>query len=233
MADVYKVIAAVAAGLTAEGISKSSKNTGQGFAYRSVDSAMNGLSRHLVTHGLVLLPRVTCVERESYDGKSSKQFRAVVTVEYDFIAVSDGSKHTVVFVGEGVDQADKSIGKALSMAWKQMVFQSFVIPVEGQPDADADDPEPAAKAPAASQSPGNPPPATTPAPADAPDRGEPNDATKAEHSDLLEATMAAKSVRELAALKIKLVKFTTSGRPTAAMIGALRAAYKASEERLN
>ena len=40
-----------------------------------------------------------------------------------------------------MDSADKSTNKAMSAAYKYAAFQTFCIPVEGTPDADADTPE--------------------------------------------------------------------------------------------
>lgn len=41
-------------------------------------------------------------------------------------------------MGEGLDKGDKASGKLMSYAYKNLMFQLFCIPVEGQPDPDTD-----------------------------------------------------------------------------------------------
>jgi hypothetical protein len=65
-----------------------------------------------------------------------------VEAEFDFVAASDGSKHTVKTYGEAMDSGDKATNKAMSAAYKYAAFQAFCIPTEGDNDADATTPEP-------------------------------------------------------------------------------------------
>ena len=143
--DIYSAISNVAAELSAVGIGKTSKNQQQGFAFRGIDAVMNTLAPLLAKHRLVVLPRVLsrhCVERAN--AKGTALFYVVVEVEYDFIAASDGSRHTVRVVGEAMDSGDKATNKAMSAAYKYAMFQSFCVPTEGTPDADAETHEVAA-----------------------------------------------------------------------------------------
>jgi hypothetical protein len=120
---VYEKIAAVTAELSKIGISKDSKNTSQGYAFRGIDAVYGALSPMLSKHGLCILPRVTdrqVIERQNRQGTAL--FYVTLTVEFDFVAAEDGSKHTVITVGE---------------AYKYAAFQAFCIPTEGDNDADA------------------------------------------------------------------------------------------------
>jgi hypothetical protein len=142
--DVYKTIAAVAADLAKDGISKSRKNTTQGYAFRGIDEVLNALAPVLTKHGLVILPRILsreCTERETKNGGTL--FSVVVEAAFDFVAASDGSLHTVRTYGEAMDSADKATNKAMSAAYKYAAFQAFCIPTEGDNDADATTHEPA------------------------------------------------------------------------------------------
>ncbi len=134
---VYTAIAAVMADMTKEGISKASKNTQQGYAFRGIDAVYNALAPKLAAHGLCILPRVTAkevAERESRNG--GVLFYTRLTVEFDLVAAQDGSKHTICTVGEAMDSADKSSNKAMSAAFKYAAFMAFCIPTEGDNDAD-------------------------------------------------------------------------------------------------
>lgn len=146
MTEVYKAINKVMAVMAAEGISKNRNNSQQGYRFRGIDDVYNSLSRPMVEAGLVVMPRVLsreCTERQTKSG--STLFYVVVDCEFDFIAVIDGSKHTVKTFGEAMDSADKATNKAMSAAMKYAYMQAFCIPTEGDNDADAHTPEPAPK----------------------------------------------------------------------------------------
>ncbi len=135
---VYSAIAAVAAQMAKDGISKSRTNAQQGFKFRGIDETLNALAPVLSEHGLVVLPRMLSrelTERQSRNG--GVLFSVVVDAEFDFVAVEDGSKHTVKTYGEAMDSGDKATNKAMSIAYKYAAFLAFCIPVEGM-GADAD-----------------------------------------------------------------------------------------------
>jgi hypothetical protein len=136
--NVYKAINAVQRALAADGISKSRKNTQQGYSFRGIDDIYNAVSALLANNGLCILPRVLsrdCVERQS--AKGGALFYVTCEVEFDFVCAEDGSKHTVKTYGEAMDSADKATNKAMSAAYKYAVMQAFAIPTEGDNDADA------------------------------------------------------------------------------------------------
>ena len=135
---VYEKIAAITADLSKIGISKDSKNSQQGYAFRGIDQVYGALSPLLAKHGLCILPRVTdrqVTERQNRNGGTL--FYTTLTVEFDFVAAEDGSKHTIVTVGEAMDSGDKSSNKAMSAAYKYSAFMTFCVPTEGDNDADA------------------------------------------------------------------------------------------------
>ena len=135
---VYEKIAAVTAELSRIGIAKDSKNTSQGYAFRGIDQIYGALSPLLAKHGLCILPRVRdreVIERVNKHGTAL--FYVTLTVEFDFVASEDGSKHTVVTVGEAMDSGDKASNKAMSAAYKYCALQTFCVPTEGDNDADS------------------------------------------------------------------------------------------------
>lgn len=135
---VYHAIAAVQLAMSKEGIAKGRKNQQQGYAFRGIDDVYAALGPHLAANGLCILPRVTAretVEKQTKAGGTL--FYTSLTVEFDFVAVADGSKHTVCTIGEAMDSGDKSSNKAMSAAYKYACFLAFAIPTEGDNDADA------------------------------------------------------------------------------------------------
>lgn len=145
---VYGCIAAVTKELSKAGIGKDKRNEQQGYRFRGIDDVYNALAPILAAHGLVILPRMTgrsVTERQTLKG--GVLFYVVVEAEFDFIAASDGSLHTIRTYGEAMDSGDKATNKAMSAAYKYAAFQAFCIPTEGTPDADATTHEVAAAPP--------------------------------------------------------------------------------------
>lgn len=136
--EVYKAIAAVQGELAKVGIGKDGTNAQQKYKFRGIDQVYNVLSPLLAKHGLCILPRM--ISREVVERKSSSGtalFYVTLEAEFDFVATSDGSKHTVRTFGEAMDSGDKATNKAMSAAYKYAAFQAFAIPTEGDNDADA------------------------------------------------------------------------------------------------
>ena len=145
---VYAAINAVQRELASVGIAKAQQNHHDRYQFRGIDDVYNALAPALARHGLVILPRVTereVTERSSRSGGA--MFYVVLRIEFDFVAAEDGSTHTVVAFGEAMDRSDKATNKAMSAAYKYAAFQTFCIPTEGAPDADADTPEVSPTAP--------------------------------------------------------------------------------------
>lgn len=143
---VYAAIAQVMSEMATVGIGKDRRNEQQGFRFRGIDDVLNALSRQLARAGLCVLPRV--ISRESVErtnAKGTALFYVTVTVDFDLVAVADGSSHTVRTVGEAMDSGDKASSKAMSAAYKYMAIQTFAIPTEGDNDADATTHEVAAR----------------------------------------------------------------------------------------
>jgi len=148
---VYAAINKVQAALSHTGIAKDRKNQqGSGYMFRGIDDVYNAISPLLAQHGLCIIPRMiarTCEERQSKAGGAL--FYVTVEAEFDFVSAEDGSSHTARTFGEAMDSGDKATNKAMSAAYKYAAFQTFAIPTEGNPDADAQTHDVAGKEPEA------------------------------------------------------------------------------------
>lgn len=140
---VYEKIAIVQRELATEGIAKNKTNQqGTGYKFRGIDDIYNAASLLMAGVGLCMMPRIlsrTVTERASKSGGT--MFVVVVEAEYDFVAVEDGSKHTIKTFGEAMDSGDKATNKAMSAAHKYAFIQAFSIPVEGDNDTENNSPE--------------------------------------------------------------------------------------------
>lgn len=143
MSEVQKVFGCISAAtqaLARAGIGKNKQcNGGGNFRYRGIDDVYAALSPVLVQCGLTILP--IRIEKEA-DAQAGKMRLVKIKVCYRVAAVEDGSYIDVEALGEGADTGDKASGKAMSYAYKSLIFQLFCVPVEGQPDSDSEYNEP-------------------------------------------------------------------------------------------
>lgn len=139
MPKIYEAIAGAMSEIGA--ISKEKRNQQQGFMYRGVDDVMNALQPILVKYKIFIVPEVLEQTREERMTKSGSSIKyTILKVGYTFYT-DDGSSVSTVVVGEGMDSADKSSNKAMSVAFKYACFQVFCIPTEEMKDPDEEMPE--------------------------------------------------------------------------------------------
>lgn len=125
-------------------ISKEKTNSQQGFKYRGIDDVMNTFQPLMASRGIFVVPEVLDMTREERQtNKGNNLLYSVLTVKYTFYA-SDGSSISAVVVGEGMDSGDKASNKAMAVAMKYAMFQTFCIPTEEMQDPDAETPPPSA-----------------------------------------------------------------------------------------
>lgn len=140
MGNIYSAICAIIKDCPA--IDKGQKNAQQNFMYRGIDAVMNVFQPLLAKHKVFVVPEVLESHREERQTKNGGNLiYTVLKVKYTFFA-DDGSSVSAVVQGEGMDSADKSSNKAMSVAFKYACFQVFCIPTEEMKDPDADTPEP-------------------------------------------------------------------------------------------
>jgi hypothetical protein len=140
--SIFAAISAVQAELATKGIGKDGKNKFDNYNYRSIDGLLNTLSPILAKHGLILIPNVdnrtvTVVPTS----KGGTQNHVIVDVTYNFYDISgDHVAHSVM--GEAMDRGDKGLNKALTSAFKNMLFQALCIPLQGAAeDTETESPE--------------------------------------------------------------------------------------------
>lgn len=137
---VLQAILGVMEDLAKVGVSKDRTNETQHFQYRGIDDVRDALAPCLVKNRLLIVPQIISrevTERQSKSG--SALFYVLLTVNYEFVAVDDGSIKIIgPFYGEGMDSSDKATNKAMSAAYKYMAIDVFCIRTKGDaPDADA------------------------------------------------------------------------------------------------
>ena len=125
-------------------IRKDSKNHTQGFMFRGIEAAMQALHPAFVKHGVFVTPEVLSSSEIPISSKSGTQgWRVVLQMRFTFFA-TDGSSVTAVTSGEAMDYADKATNKAMSVALKYALFQTFMVPTEEAANDDTDNHSPEA-----------------------------------------------------------------------------------------
>jgi hypothetical protein len=136
MSEIYSRMAAVMAEVNA--IGKGKTNTQQGFKYRGIDDVYNALNPLLARQGLFCAPEVLSKTREERTNKNGTVLAfTCLRMRYTFWA-PDGSSVSCVVEGEGMDSGDKSSNKAMAIAHKYALLQTFCIPTEDMKDPDAE-----------------------------------------------------------------------------------------------
>lgn len=132
-------ISAVQADLAKIGLEKAQVNQAQRYRFRGIDDVYNAVSPIMARHGLIMLPRYSDLqvsERQNDRGTVIFSVRILGTFEFR-CASQPGASLVVSTYGEAMDSGDKATNKAMSAALKYALFQSFLIPTEGDNDADA------------------------------------------------------------------------------------------------
>lgn len=113
------------------------------FKFRGIDEVMAEINRILP----ILKMNIYCEKMEllgrDFIPTSSGSVQSLVTIKasYVLIDVEDGSLVNIEFLGEGTDNGDKAIMKATANAFKNMLYQTFVIPTSEKKDAEYDEVE--------------------------------------------------------------------------------------------
>lgn len=127
-------------------IGKDRRNAQQNFNFRGVDDVMNAMHPILAENGVFVVPEVLESTREERTtARGGNLIYSILKIKFTFYA-EDGTSVSAVVQGEGMDSADKSSNKAMSVAFKYALFQVFCIPTEEMADPDAETPPPSTPA---------------------------------------------------------------------------------------
>lgn len=133
---VHQAIAAVIADLPA--IGKDSKITEgpQKYSYRGIEAIKAELKPLLGKHGVHYAPvDIGPIDDSTYNTRNGAEWQRVRMVVRYRIYGPDGSHIEAVGRGEGADNSDKACNKAMTVAEKQMLVQTFCI-ADGDKDPD-------------------------------------------------------------------------------------------------
>jgi len=132
--EIFKKMALVMSDVGA--IAKKDRNQSQGFNFRGIDAVYNELHEVLAKHEVFTIPTVLSENSEERQTKNGGNLiYRILQIKYTFYT-TDGSSVEAVVTGEGMDTGDKAANKAMAVAHKYALLQTFCIPT-----ADAKDPD--------------------------------------------------------------------------------------------
>jgi hypothetical protein len=118
-------------------IEKGKLNTFFKFKFRGIDDIYEALHPIFAAHKVFLRVQLLDHETEDRDTREGTTLHHIVKVRYTFRSGEDGSEISSVAIGEASDTGDKGATKAMSIALKYLMLQTFLIPVDA-PEDDAD-----------------------------------------------------------------------------------------------
>lgn len=133
---IFRAMAKIAAEIGAIGKDKKCQQ-GASFSYRGIDDVYNALNPIMARNGVFVLPIAherTSENRTTRNGAAME----IVTMRMEYrFCHEDGSSVTCQTVGEAMDSGDKATNKAMAIAHKYAILQTFCIPTEDMEDPDA------------------------------------------------------------------------------------------------
>lgn len=134
--SIYRAIAQVMRDTTPVG--KDQVNEHQRYRFRGIDDLMSAVAGPMRAHGVFIVPEV--IDRTTE--QRGKMLNVTLTMRYRIFGPS-GDYIEAVVPGEASDTADKATNKAMSAAFKYLLLQVLMIPVDARSidDGDRDHPE--------------------------------------------------------------------------------------------
>lgn len=133
--NVYQALANVMSEVQA--VSKSDRNSQQGFNFRGIDAVVNAVGPALRKHSVIVTPTVLSHSYETVEvGRNRTQMaHVIVKVTYRFFGPAGDSIEATV-IGEAMDSGDKAVAKAMSVAFRIALLQALALPTD-EPDPDS------------------------------------------------------------------------------------------------
>mgnify|MGYP000154929328 CR=1 FL=1 len=113
------------------------ENDGYQFKYVSSSQTLGHLHNAINENGLILVPEIVSQDvNETTNSKGNKEFFTKLNMRFTWVNIDKPSDTVVCFwTGQGIDNAEKGIGKALTYAEKYFLLKFFNIAT------DKDDPD--------------------------------------------------------------------------------------------
>lgn len=113
-----------------DAVGKDGRNTQQNYNFRGIDGVLNALGPALRNAGIYVTSELVKIDyRDTLTTGEKKTRECTVRVRYTFHA-EDGSSVTTEAPGEALDQSDKGAPKAMSVAFRTALIQTYALPTQ-------------------------------------------------------------------------------------------------------
>lgn len=138
---IYTRIAAISKEIPAIAKLKEHKQGPSGavlFNFRGIDDVYNAIQPILAKHEVFTITTVLSDRTEERTARTGGALiYRILTVKHTYYTI-DGSSVETIVIGEGMDSGDKAANKAMAIAHKYSILQTFCVPTQDMPDPDAD-----------------------------------------------------------------------------------------------
>lgn len=136
-----KIYLAIPAIMTKVGhVGKTRTNQQQHYDFRGIDDVMAALQQVMAAEGVCVVPFCDEIHNDTFTtAKGTPMFRVTGRFRFRFYA-DDGSFIEACTIGEAMDSGDKASNKAMSVALKYALTQTFMIPTTEPKDPENDSP---------------------------------------------------------------------------------------------
>ena len=124
--------------MQAVGYVQKERKQGLNYSFAGEAALIEALRPQMVEHGLVLSPasmKVVKFQEFMFTGQNPKQMtRVIVYAEYRLTHSPSGQSEILGALGEGMDHGDKATLKAMTVCFKYVLRQGFLIETGDDPD---------------------------------------------------------------------------------------------------
>lgn len=119
-------------------VGKNEVNQAQKFKFRGVDAVVNALAPAMRKHGLFVVPNTLAITYEAKQSANGGQLQVCrANVEYTMHHAESETTISGAVFAEAFDSGDKATAKAMSVAYRTFLLQTFALPTDDKdPDAD-------------------------------------------------------------------------------------------------
>lgn len=107
------------------------------YEFRGIDAVLNAVGPALRERRVLVQPKLLTIDRQTVEVGQNRTPMSLVEVQvrYTFVSAEDGSTYEVEVPGEAFDSGDKATSKAMSVAYRIALIQTFALPTDS-PDPD-------------------------------------------------------------------------------------------------
>ena len=134
--DPKNVHEAVIAVMSRCGYVQKETTSGLNYSFASEPAFIRAIRPHMVDVGLYVRPiKMVELQAENFESKRGSIIQSRrLQVTYEFVHVYSQTSMIVEVVGEGMDSGDKATNKAMTVAYKYALRQTFLIETGDDPD---------------------------------------------------------------------------------------------------